>query len=201
MQARNDDRKAVEALVKQAQQSHQPAFAALYELYYDQIFRYVSFKCGSPTEAEDITGEVFLKMLESIDRFRWKGHPFTSWLYRIAHNLVVDYFRKKGSRPTAPLDAAANKIGVSSSDLEYQASISLTMSEVTVAMDVLTDLQREVIALRFASGLSIAETAETIGKRQNAVKALQHAGLKKLRQALAPPAPVATAVAEGETSS
>ena len=201
MQARKDDRQAVESLVRQAQQGHQPAFAALYEMYYDQIFRYVSFKCGSPTEAEDITGEVFLKMLESIDRFRWKGHPFTSWLYRIAHNLVVDYFRKKGSRPTAPLDAAANKIGVSSSDLEYQASISLTMSEVTVAMDVLTDLQREVIALRFASGLSIAETAETIGKRQNAVKALQHAGLKKLRQALAPPAPVATAVAEGETSS
>ncbi len=199
MQARNDDRKAVEALVKQAQQRHQPAFAALYELYYDQIFRYVSFKCGSPTEAEDITGEVFLKMLESIDRFRWRGHPFTSWLYRIAHNLVVDYFRKKGARPTAPLDAAANKIGAS--DLEYQASISLTMSEVTVAMDVLTDLQREVIALRFASGLSIAETAETIGKRQNAVKALQHAGLKKLRQALAPPAPVASAVAEGEARS
>ena len=198
MQARKDDRQAVESLVRQAQQGHQPAFAALYEMYYDQIFRYVSFKCGSPSEAEDLTGDVFIKMLESINSFRWKGHPFTSWLYRIAHNLVVDYFRKKGTRRTVPLDAAANAIGASASDLEYRADISLTMSDVVLAMDNLTDLQREVIALRFASGLSIAETAETLGKRGNAVKALQHVGLKKLRLALAPPAPVATALAKCE---
>ena len=198
MQARKDDRQAVESLVRQAQQGHQPAFAALYEMYYDQIFRYVSFKCGSPSESEDLTGDVFIKMLGSINSFRWKGHPFTSWLYRIAHNLVVDYFRKKGTRRTVPLDEAANAIGASASDLEYRADISLTMSDVVLALDNLTDLQREVIALRFASGLSIAETAETLGKRGNAVKALQHAGLKKLRLALAPPAPVATAVAKCE---
>ena len=195
MQARKHDRQVVESLVKQAQQGNQSAFAALYEMYYDQIFRYVSFKCGSPSESEDLTGEVFLKMLQSIHKFRWQGHPFTSWLYRIAHNLVVDYFRKQGARQSVPLDAAANKTGVSASDLEYRAEISLTMSDVVLAMDNLTDLQREVIALRFASDLSIAETAATIGKKENAVKALQHAGLKKLRVALAPPAPVATAVA------
>jgi RNA polymerase sigma-70 factor (ECF subfamily) len=199
MQARKDDRKAVEQLVRQAQEGHQPAFAALYEMYYDQIFRYVSFKCGSPSESEDITGEVFLKMLVSIDRFRWQGHPFTSWLYRIAHNLVVDHFRKNGARPTLPLEAALNTTGASASDLEYLAEISLTMSDVVLAMEDLTDLQREVIALRFASGLSTAETAATIGKKDNAVKALQHAGLKKLRQALAPPTPMATAVANRET--
>ena len=198
MQARNDDRKTVETLVRQAQQNHQPAFTSLYELYYAQIFRYVSFKCGSTTEAEDITGEVFLKMIESIHSFRWKGYPFTSWLYRIAHDLVVVYFRNKVARPTAPLDAAANKIGASSSDLEHQASINLTMLDVTVAMDALTDLQREVISLRFGSGFSIAETAETMGKKQNAVKALQHAGLEKLRQALAPPALVPTTVVENK---
>ena len=165
MQARKDDRQAVESLVMQAQQGHQPAFAALYEMYYDQIFRYVSFRCGSPADSQDITGDVFLKMLESIHRFRWKGHPFTSWLYRIAHNLVVDYFRKSGTRRTVPLEAALNTTGASASDLEYRAEISLTMSEVVLAMDNLTDLQREVIALRFASGLSTAETAETIGKK------------------------------------
>ena len=104
MQARNDDRKTVETLVRQAQQNHQPAFTSLYELYYAQIFRYVSFKCGSTTEAEDITGEVFLKMIESIHSFRWKGYPFTSWLYRIAHNLVAIWHRDTQRRPTVALD-------------------------------------------------------------------------------------------------
>ena len=121
------------------------------------------YRTGNEHDAEDLTARVFIRAMNHIPAYKQRGLPFSAWLYRIAHNLVVDYFRKKGSRPTAPLDAAANKIGASSSDLEYQASISLTMSEVTVAMDVLTDLQREVIALRFASGLSIAETAETIG--------------------------------------
>ncbi|MCH8309608.1 MAG: sigma-70 family RNA polymerase sigma factor [Chloroflexi bacterium] len=198
MKTNPDDRKVVEELVKQAQQGHQPAFAALYERYYDQIYRYVSFKCGSPTEAEDITGEVFLKMLESIHTFKWKGHPFTSWLYRIAHNQVVDNFRRKGRRQTVPLEDAKERTGVNASDLERAAAINMTMKEVLAAMDSLTDLQREVISLRFGSGLSVAETAQSVGRKDNAVKALQHAGLKKLRQAMVPVAPANFPVIEGD---
>ena len=82
--------KQVEEIVKQAQAGEQAAFAKLYEMYYDQIYRYVSFKCGNQIEAEDLSGEVFLKMIESIHTFRFKGFPFTSWLYRIAHNVVSD---------------------------------------------------------------------------------------------------------------
>ena len=198
MQTNPDDRKVVEELVKQAQQGHQPAFAALYERYYDQIYRYVSFKCGSPTEAEDITGEVFLKMLESIHTFTWKGHPFTSWLYRIAHNQVVDNFRRKGRRQTVPLDDAEERIGVNASDLERAAEINMSMGEVMAAMDSLTDLQREVISLRFGSGLSVAETAQAVGRKDNAVKALQHAGLKKLRALMAPKAPAIAPAINGD---
>ena len=153
MKTNPDDRKVVEELVKQAQQGHQPAFAALYERHYEQIYRYVSFKCGSPTEAEDITGEVFLKMLESIHTFKWKGHPFTSWLYRIAHNQIVDNFRRQGRRQTVPLENAKERIGVNASDLERTAEINMSMTEVLTAMDSLTDLQREVVPLRFGPGL------------------------------------------------
>jgi RNA polymerase sigma-70 factor (ECF subfamily) len=190
MQANEADRRAVEALVKKAQQGDNPSFGELYERYYDQIFRYVSFKCGNASEAEDITGEVFLKMLESIQTFEWQGHPFTSWLYRIAHNLVVDHFRKKGRRRTVPIDNAMGRAGVTASDLEHRAEVSMSIAEVATAMDNLTDLQREVIALRFASGLSVAETAAVVGKKDNAVKALQHAGLKKLQNVMAPAPPL-----------
>ena len=198
MQTNPDDRKVVEELVKKAQQGHPPAFAGLYELYYDRIYRYVSFKCGNPTEAEDITGEVFLKMLESIHAFKWQGHPFTSWLYRIAHNRIVDNFRRKGRRRTVPLDDAEHRIGVDASDLERAAEINMTMTDVISAMDSLTDLQREVISLRFGSGLSVAETAQAVGRKNNAVKALQHAGLKKLRALMVQLPPAISPAIEGD---
>ena len=73
-------KQAIEEVVTRAQAGEQAAFGCLYEMYYDQIYRYVSFKCGSVVEAEDLTGEVFLKMLESIDKFEFRGFPFTSWL-------------------------------------------------------------------------------------------------------------------------
>lgn len=198
MQTNPDDRKVVGELVKKAQQGHQRAFAGLYERYYDQIYRYVSFKCGSPTEAEDITGEVFLKMLESIHTFKWQGHPFTSWLYRIAHNQIVDNFRRKGRRQTVPLDDAERRIGVDASDLERAAEINMTITDVMSAMDSLTDLQREVISLRFGSGLSVAETAQAVGRKDNAVKALQHAGLKKLRALMVQLTPAISPAIEGD---
>ena len=198
METRPADQQVVEDIVRRAQDGEQAAFARLYELYYDQILRYVSFKCGNRQEAEDLTGEVFLKMLESIDKFRFRGFPFTSWLYRIAHNVVVDNFRRKGRRPTVSLDAAIGTVGASDNNLERAAQISLTMREVVGAMGSLTDLQREVITLRFAAGLSIAETATAVGRKENAVKALQHAGIQKLRRALIPPAPAPIAAPEPE---
>ena len=194
MENRPADRQ-VEHIVKQAQAGEQSAFAELYEMYYDPIYRYVSFKCGNRIEAEDLSGEVFLKMIESIHTFKFRGFPFTSWLYRIAHNVVVDNFRRKGRRPTVPLDDAINSASDAHSDLERLAEVSLTMREVVSAMDRLTDLQREVVTLRFAAGLSIAETAKAVGRKENAVKALQHAGIRKLRDILTPPSCIRPAAA------
>jgi RNA polymerase sigma-70 factor (ECF subfamily) len=141
---------------------------------------------------------VFLKMLESIHTFKWQGHPFTSWLYRIAHNQIVDNFRRKGRRQTVPLDDAEHRIGVDASDLERAAEINMSMTDVMSAMDSLTDLQREVISLRFGSGLSVAETAQAVGRKDNAVKALQHAGLKKLRALMVQLTPAISPAIEGD---
>ncbi len=193
------DRHIAESLVRRAQTGDAAAFGELYEACYDRIYRYVAFKCGSRMEAEDLTSDVFLKMIESIGKFRFQGYPFTSWLYRIAHNVVVDHFRRKGRRPTTTLDAARHATDGSHADMERIAEIGWSMRQVSDAMESLTDLQREVITLRFAAGLSIMETAQVVGRRQNAVKSLQHAGIRKLRRAMAPPEPARSAAPEPET--
>ena len=184
MQAEVQSQTDVSALVREAQQGGAAAFSALYEHYYDSIFRYVSFRTGNTTEAEDITAEVFVRMIESIHRFKWKGYPFSSWLFRIAHNLVVDFYRKKGRRRIVSLENAPPIMEEGVVDADARMDLELTMRDVRKAMEDLTDLQREAITLRFAAGLSVAETAKAMGKKDNAVKALQHAGLKKLRRAL-----------------
>ena len=176
----------VEDLVRRAQQGHSEAFAGLYEAYYDKIYRYVMFKTGDTLEAEDLTEEVFLRMLESIGSFKWQGYPFTSWLFRIAHNLVIDYYRKSGRQKKTSLDDAMRVVGSDGVDVDRKLDIELSIKEVKDAMGGLTQLQQEVLSLRFAGGLSVAETAEAMGKKENAVKALQHAAIKKLRTLLGP---------------
>jgi RNA polymerase sigma-70 factor (ECF subfamily) len=184
MQAINNGHINVDELVARAQEGDVRAFSGLYEHFYDQIYRYVSFKAGSPLEAEDITAEVFVRMLESIKSFKWQGYPFSSWLFRIAHNLVVDHFRRKGKRKYVALDSIENTLGESAPDIDGYVDQELAMEDVKRAMHDLTDLQKEVISLRFAAGLSVAETAKAVGRKENAVKALQHAGLKKLKKLL-----------------
>ena len=188
MPDRNDDpsKEEVEDLVRRAQQGRSEAFAGLYEAYYDKIYRYVMFKTGDTLEAEDLTEEVFLRMLESIGSFKWQGYPFTSWLFRIAHNLVIDYYRKAGRQKKTSLDDAMRVVGSDGVDVDRKLDIELSIKEVKDAMGGLTQLQQEVLSLRFAGGLSVAETAEAMGKKENAVKALQHAAIKKLRTLLGP---------------
>jgi RNA polymerase sigma-70 factor (ECF subfamily) len=95
-----------ESVVRRAQQHDQTALTQLYEENFDKIYRYIVLKIGDRTEAEDMTQQVFLNAFKSISSYRHKGYPFSSWLFRIAHNQVVDYFRKKSKRATVPLDEA-----------------------------------------------------------------------------------------------
>ena len=172
-----------ESLVRRAQQRDQQAFAQLYEEYFDKVYRYVAIRIGNGMEAEDITQQVFLKALQSISSFRWKGIPFSAWLFRIAHNQVVDYLRKKTKQATVPVDETRI---TSSSDPQMTVEQTLDIEQVLSATKRLTEAQREVISLRFAGELSIAEVAETMGKSQGAIKALQHSAIVALRKALSP---------------
>ena len=93
-----------QGLVRRAQQHDQEAFAELYEEYFDKVYRYVALRIGNQVEAEDLTQQVFTKVLRSISSFKWRNIPFGAWLFRIAHNQVVDYLRKKNRRSTVSLD-------------------------------------------------------------------------------------------------
>lgn len=175
----------MELLVRKAQQGDADSLARLYEHYYARIFRYAFFRTGNRIDAEDVTEDVFLRMLEAINRFKWKGYPFSAWLFKIARNRVVDHYRRKGRQQDIPLETAFNVSDVGR-DIDGEMDLKLSIEQVYESMGSLTKLQKEVIALRFASGLSVLETARAIGKKENAVKALQHAAVKKLKAVLMP---------------
>jgi RNA polymerase sigma-70 factor (ECF subfamily) len=170
-----------ENLARRAQQRDPDAFSQLYDKHFDRIYRYIAFRVGKQTEAEDLTQQVFLKAWESIGSYKWKGLPFSSWLFRIAHNQLVDYLRKKSKRKETPLEEAhAVSATDSISDIEHK----LMTEQVANACRHLTEAQQEVVSLRFAGGLSTAEVAKIMGKSEGAVKALQHSALKSLRAIL-----------------
>ncbi len=170
-----------ESLVRRAQQHDQDAFAQLYEEYFDKIYRYIAFKIGNKTEAEDMTQRVFLNAIKSISSFRWRGIPFSAWLFRIAHNQVVDYLRKKAKHATTSLDEVLVSNG---NNPQLVAEQNLDIERLLLATEQLTQVQREVISLRFASELSIAQVARVMAKSQGAIKALQHSAIVALRKAL-----------------
>jgi RNA polymerase sigma-70 factor (ECF subfamily) len=168
-------------LVHRAQQRDPEAFNQLYEANFDRIYRYLALKLGDRTEAEDLTQQVFLKALESIGSYNWRGMPFCSWLFRIAHNQAVDHFRKRGKQRSVPLDEGRTVAGDDPALLVEQR---ITVERLTLACKRLTGAQQEVVSLRFAGGLSIAEVAKAMGKNEGAIKALQHSAILALRQIL-----------------
>tara|TARA_B100000686_G_C16483060_1_gene808127 strand:- start:9 stop:617 length:609 start_codon:yes stop_codon:yes gene_type:complete len=175
-------RELTQALVNKARTGDKEALTKLYGIFREKIYRYVFFKCGNHADAEDITNEVFLRMIQSIANFRWKGIGFSSWLFKIASNLVIDYYRNKSRSNT---ESIKEKDYIGETNWE-QISEFLDNRDLFHAIyrdtDNLTDLQKEVVNLRFIADLSLKETAEAMSKNVNSIKAIQHAAIKKLKE-------------------
>ncbi len=155
--------------------------AGLFEEYYDRIARYANARVGDQREAEDIASEVFVKALKSLGSFEERGLPMGTWLFKIAHNLVVDYHRRRSQRQTVDLE----KVEIEADDNPaMEAETKLEMDRVNQAMTILTEEQREILRLRFFGGLSSAEVGAMMGKSDGAVREAQSAALKKLRMKL-----------------
>jgi len=168
-----------ESLVRRAIEGDQLAFTQLYDEHFDKIYRYIYFRVGNQAEAEDLTQEVFFKALGAIGSYKWRSTPFAAWLFRIAHNQVIDYFRRQMRQKTVTLD---EEIAVNGIDPVDVAERELEIQEVTEALAQISEAQRETFSLRFVAGLSIAEVAKTLGKSEGAVKALQHNATMAIRK-------------------
>jgi RNA polymerase sigma-70 factor (ECF subfamily) len=171
--------------VDRARTGDQQALADIYDWYMPRVYRYVVARVGNPAEAEDLTEEVFLKMLGAIGDFRWREVPFSSWIFRIAHNCVATHYRRSAQRGGIASELSEDIVD-GRPDMAMAVEERITMDEVRRASQMLPDAQREVIALRFAVGLSIADTAKALGKREGNVKALQHKAVAKLQKMLIP---------------
>lgn len=171
-------------LVRRAQDGNVDAFGELYDRHHRRIFRYIWGRVQDEQVTEDLTGEVFTRMVTSLPGYRVTGVPFQVWLYRIAHNLVVDHYRAGDRRVLVPLHHAEG-LSMERSDPATIVERQLAVERVKDALGRLDSSQQEVVVLRFLAGLSLREVALTLGKTIAAIKSLQHRGLVALRVALA----------------
>ncbi|MBI4313051.1 MAG: sigma-70 family RNA polymerase sigma factor [Chloroflexi bacterium] len=170
---------AEEALVLQAVRGNGSAFTELYDMHVERVFRHVTFRVNSVADAEDITQEVFLRAWRSIGKYKLTEKPFLAWLYTIAHNLIVDYYRKNGKGEHVQLDEAIGSASLSHDD-EVDAILDRTVLQKMLTR--LSDEQQLVLTLRFVDGLEHNDVAAAVGKSQAAVRVIQFRALQRLRQ-------------------
>jgi RNA polymerase sigma-70 factor (ECF subfamily) len=171
------------ALVKASQDGDMAAFGELFDRYYEVVFRYVLFRMGDRTLAEDITQETFVRALRRIGSVSYQGRDIGAWFVTIARNLIFDHVKSSRYR----LEQTTNEIielSPSTSGPEQQVLDGATNDELLRCVRKLNPDQQECIQLRFLQGLSVAETAEIMDRNEGAVKALQHRAVRRLAQLL-----------------
>ena len=170
-------------LVERGQRGDRDALEELYLLHFDPIYSYLHMSVGNRHDAEDLTTQVFLKMLESIGKFRWRSAPFSAWLFRIAHNLAMDHFR--ASRRWQPEEEVPEPEPPEESAAEEEALESIGRRSMLELIENLSHEQQQVLTLKFVFNFSNAEAATILDKTEGAIKSLQHRALASLQRQLA----------------
>ena len=172
----------VRKLVERAQQGDRAALEELYLIHFDRIYSYLHMTVGNRHDAEDLTTQTFLKMLESIGKFRWQSAPFSAWLFRIAHNLAMDHFR--ASRRWQPEEDVPEPPGEEEPSAEAAALQSIGRQSMLELIEGLSHEQQQVLTLKFVFNFPNAEVATILGKTEGAIKSLQHRALVSLQKQL-----------------
>jgi len=167
--------------IARAKAGDESATVAIYEAYRAKVQRYFHYRVGHRQAAEDLTTEVFLRVIENLPNYRQQNVPFQAWLFQIARNLAVDYFRRQSVRDHVPLDERITSNGEAPDSFVAR---SLVGEELQQALQRLTDGQSDVIVMRFIADMSIAEVAGALNKSESAVKSLQARGLEALHRIL-----------------
>jgi RNA polymerase sigma-70 factor, ECF subfamily len=173
----------VRRLVERGQAGDREALEELYLLHFDRIYSYLHMSVGNRHDAEDLTTQTFLKMLESIKRFRWRSAPFSAWLFRIAHNLAMDHFR--AARRWQPEEEVPEPPGSEELSAEEEAMHAIGRESMLELIDKLSHEQQQVLTLKFVFNFPNAEVGTILGKTEGAIKSLQHRALVTLQKQLA----------------
>jgi len=168
-------------LIQRAKEGDPTAFAEIYDRHQPAIYRYVFYQVNDDATAEDLTSEVFVRLVEKIDRFTYRGRPLLAWLYTIARNLVTDHRRRAGRFPHVYLD---EHLAASTDAPEKTVEHRLAQHRLVAAIACLTEDQRQVILLKFIEGLDNETVARILAKSVGAIKSLQHRALTALRDIL-----------------
>jgi RNA polymerase sigma-70 factor (ECF subfamily) len=158
------------------------AFGILYDEYHPQIYRFVFLKVSLKEDAEDLTHQVFVNALEHMPGYRHKGFPFSSWLYRIARNAVIDHYRTR--RDKVSLEDADPEVFALGESIQADANRALEIDKVRRAIKQLSHLHQDVIIMRFVEELAIQEVAAALKKSEGAIKLLQHRAIAELQRIL-----------------
>src|SRR5712671_2663047 len=172
----------VRGLVERAQKGDRAALEELYLIHFDRIYGYLHVSVGNRQDAEDLTTQTFVKMLESIGKFRWQSAPFSAWLFRIAHNLAMDHFR--AARRWQPEEEVPEPEPDESTSAEAGAFESIGRRSMLELIEDLSPEQQQVLTLKFVFNFGNAEAATILGKSEGAIKSLQHRALVSLQKQL-----------------
>ena len=173
----------VRELVARGQQGDRDALEELYLLHFDRIYSYLHVSVGNRHDAEDLTTQTFLKMLEKIGSFKWQSAPFSAWLFRIAHNLAMDHFR--ANRRWQPEEEVPEPPGEEEPSAELKAMQTIGRESMLKLIDRLSPEQQQVLTLKFVFNLPNAEVAAILDKTEGAIKSLQHRALVSLQKQIA----------------
>ncbi len=180
MTKKESEAKLVRGLVDRAQQGDRAALEELYLIHFDRIYGYLHVSVGNRHDAEDLTTQTFLKMLESIGKFRWQSAPFSAWLFRIAHNLAMDHFR--ATKRWQPEEEVPEPEPDESTSAEAGALEAIGRRSMLDLIDDLSPEQQQVLTLKFVFNFANAEAATILGKTEGAIKSLQHRALVSLQK-------------------
>src|SRR5213592_3295676 len=182
LQRKESERERVRVLVERAQAGETDALEELYLIHFDRIYSYLHLSVGNRHDAEDLTTQTFLRMLEAIGRFRWRSVPFSAWLFRIAHNVAMDHFR--ASRRIQLEEEVPEPEDSAQSSAEDEAMQSIDRASMFELIEKLSPDQQQVLTLKFVFNFSNAEVGAILGKTEGAIKSLQHRALASLHRQL-----------------
>ncbi len=160
----------------------QSAVERLFETHFERVARYIAIRIGNIHDGEDLASEVFVRALKTVDSYKETGAPMEAWVFRIAHNITIDYLRQKGRRPAVPLDESLPL--AAKDDPSEDAERKQEVEELNRAVAQLSEAQQQVLALRFGSEMTSEAAAEVMRKKPGAVREMQSAAIKKLRELL-----------------